>query len=212
MPSVSKIAPIVAVALVAVVVLAAFLIDGGKKGGGTEVASGVGAGTNPIAQAAQQSNRPAEAGVPGGAAGNNAPSLEGLVGGLEAKVKADPGNVNNKLLLAQTYAELGRLDDGMKLVREAQASNGGDARVKLVSAMVLSKSDDPKNLKEALTLFGEVAKAEPAQKGQAILHKGRVQKKMGDVKAAKATWKDGVAQLPESDPLRKEMEKELAGS
>ena len=42
-----------------------------------------------------------------------APMLVNLVGGLEAKVAADPGNIGNQILLAQTYAEVGRIPDGV---------------------------------------------------------------------------------------------------
>ena len=42
-------------------------------------------------------------------------SLSGLVAGLEKKVAANPGNIDQQLLLAQTYKELGSRDKGVKL-------------------------------------------------------------------------------------------------
>ncbi len=222
MPAISKIAPVLAVALVAIVVFIVFMADESGKGtapSGSEVATGVGQGSTPANNAGgvmagqSQAMRPAQSPIPQESApggGSAAPMLEGLVSGLEAKVKADPANLNNRLLLAQTYAELGRFEDGVRLLREMQSTNGDDSRVKLVAAMVLAKSENPEYLNEALKLLGDVAKQEPTQKGQAILHKGRVLKKMGNTAEAKTTWQEGIAQLPENDPLRKEIEKELA--
>jgi len=215
MPAMSKLAPVLAVALVAVVIVVAFMAD--DSGKTPMPAAGIAGGVPGAvpAQAQNEAMRPAQSPIPqgqgnGGAGAGAAPMLEGLVGGLEAKVKADPTNINNRLLLAQTYAELGRFDDSVKMLREMQTTNGDDSRVKLVAAMVLGKSENPEHLNEALKLLGDVEAKEPGQKGQAILHKGRVLKKMGNPDQAKSTWQEGMAQLPESDPLRKEIEKELA--
>ncbi len=48
-----------------------------------------------------------------------APDLGSLLGRLEDKVKAEPNNVSNRLLLAQTYNELGLADKALDEVRAA---------------------------------------------------------------------------------------------
>ena len=51
---------------------------------------------------------------------SSAPAIDALLGRLEEKVKADPGNVNNRILLAQTYKELGRMPDALQELRNIQ--------------------------------------------------------------------------------------------
>jgi len=48
-----------------------------------------------------------------------APDLGSLLGRLEDKVKAEPNNVSNRLLLAQTYNELGLTDKALDEIRAA---------------------------------------------------------------------------------------------
>lgn len=219
MSAFTKTAPIAAILLILIVVIVVLL--GGpssEQDKPVAVSQGVGAGATQSANSTaapvipQQSPIPGQQTAPGQQQGQDqsaAPMLGNLVTGLEAKVKADPENINNKLLLAQTYAELGRLNDGIKLLDGIPQDAGGDARVPLVTSMVYGKSDDPAHLKKALALLGDLESVDPARKGQIMLHKGKLLAKMGDNAAAKSTWEEGMKQLPESDPLRQEFEKEL---
>ena len=58
-----------------------------------------------------------------GAGSVAAPGLDSLLKGLEEKVAADPTNVNNRMLLAQTYNELGMQDKAMTEMRALQKDN-----------------------------------------------------------------------------------------
>lgn len=207
MGSLTKYAPVAGLGLVVVVIL--ILVASGDDDS-TAPVSGIDTDSVGSAPLPKASPLPKAQGQ-GGSAGGNAPMLESLVTGLESKVKADPGNVNNRLLLAQTYSELGRQDDALKMLEELRASNDGEPRVKLVSAMVLAKGENPQHLQQALTLLSGLEEVPGAQVGQVYLQRGKVQKKMGQADKAKATWQQGLDRVPESDPVRKELQQALAG-
>lgn len=200
----NKFAPVAGLALVVVVILIIALTGQDK-------------GPEPKAPVAGDKFVPQSSPVPASSAANsaagagNAPMLESLVAGLEAKVKADPGNTDNQLLLAQTYAELGRQEDALNLIKQVRGAAEGNARVRLVSAMVLMKSGDPASLNEALSLLQGLEELPGAQVGQVILQRGKIQSKLGNAEQATKTWRDGLARLPEGDPVRKELEKALSG-
>lgn len=214
MASISKMAPAIAIVLIVIVVIVVLVGEqGDDKGQLPQAAMGDGAGAGVAAPGpAAAPFKPQQSPVSPQAQEKSsaAPMLDNLVSGLEEKVKADPGNLNNKLLLAQTYAELDRMDQAIALVRELPQDTGGDTRITLVSAMVLGKSDNPEHLKEALALLSQLEAGEPARKGQVLLHKGKVQAKMGDNDGAKTTFQQGLDQLAPTDPIRQEIEKELA--
>jgi hypothetical protein len=68
-----------------------------------------------------------------------APDLSSLLGRMEDKVKAEPNNISNRLLLAQTYNELGLIDKALVEVRSAAKQFPDHSRAKLVLASIISK-------------------------------------------------------------------------
>ena len=139
-----------------------------------------------------------------------APMLADLVGRLEAKVKTDPANVSNQILLAQTYSELGRTDEGITILRKVALTKVETPRVNVVLASLLTKSDKPDDLAAALKLLDEATKADAAQAGIAELYRGRVFVAQGKKDLATKTWKAALKRIPATDGARTQLEDELA--
>ena len=103
-----------------------------------------------------------------------APGLENLVKGLEDKVASDPGNINNRMLLAQTYNELGMQDKALAEMRTLQKDNPDNGRVSLILGSILSQSNDQESLKESLPLLEKASGDKTIQQYfQLVLHRYR---------------------------------------
>jgi cytochrome c-type biogenesis protein CcmH/NrfG len=84
-----------------------------------------------------------------------AKSLGSLVEGLEKKVAATPENIDQQLLLAQTYNELDSREKSLVLLRKLNKQEPKNPQVKITLATVLMKSSDKQELNEALRVFDE---------------------------------------------------------
>jgi len=138
------------------------------------------------------------------------PMLANLLTGLEKKVAADPQNMGLKMLLAQTYAEVGEVSRGLEILREMNKSDPDNKKVSLVYATVLGKSNNPAELNEAMALLNELEKSNPEQKGPVLLQRGRIYLRMGEAESAKKQWQQVVTELPEASGYRKQAELELS--
>lgn len=142
--------------------------------------------------------------------GQAAPMLADLVGRLEAKVKTDPANVNNQMLLAQTYSELGRTDEGIAILRKVALTKVEAPRVNIVLASLLSKSTKSEDWDAALKLLDGSSKADANQAGVSDLYRGRIYIAQGKRDAAIQTWKAALKKIPATDNARVQIEEELA--
>ena len=138
-----------------------------------------------------------------------APMLANLVGRLEAKVKADPANISNQILLAQTYSELGRTEEGIAILRKAALTKVETPRVNVVLASLLSKSEKAEDLPIALKLLDDATKADSGQAGIAELYRGRIYIAQGKKDVAIKTWKAALKKIPATDNARAQLEDEL---
>lgn len=108
-------------------------------------------------------------------------SLGGLVAGLEKKVAANPENIDQQLLLAQTYSELDNRAKSIKLLRALNKQAPKNAQVKITFATILMKSDDKQELKESSQLFDEAIKLKPEAASMAKMYQGEIKVKLGNV-------------------------------
>lgn len=108
-------------------------------------------------------------------------SLSGLVAGLEKKVAANPGNIEQQLLLAQTYNELDNRDKSLALLRKLNKNSPNNAQVKITLATVLMKGSDKEELKESLQRFDEAIKLSPDVAKMAGLYQGEVKVKLANM-------------------------------
>ena len=140
-----------------------------------------------------------------------APGLDSLVAGLEAKVKADPANTGNRILLAQTYNELGMKDKAVTELRALHKQEPDNIRIETVLASILSQSSEPADLQEALQLLDHLAKSsDPSIKQYLIaMYKGDVLIRQQDHKEAMESWKIALQGMPASDNRRAMLEQRI---
>jgi cytochrome c-type biogenesis protein CcmH/NrfG len=204
--------PVLAIAVLVVVAAFVFVYDNGSK---TTVPAQPSVGTPAQDGGVGQTLQPLSSPVPAGDKGQgaqSAPMLGDLVGRLEAKVKAEPDNVDNQILLAQTYSELGRTDDGVAILRTLSKAERATPRVYVVLASLLSKSGQPQDLKEATQLLDKAEKQDPAQTGFVRLYRGRILVAQGDKDAAVKVWQDALKKVDPNDGARGQIEQELSRS
>ncbi len=128
-----------------------------------------------------------------------APGLGSLIGGLEAKVKADPSNMSNRILLAQTYNHLGFTEKALKELRVIQVEDPKNPQINLVLGSILSKSIKEEELKESITLLDKIEGADDKQKYLIEMHKGDAYSGLKQNDKALSHWKTALSLMPESD-------------
>jgi cytochrome c-type biogenesis protein CcmH/NrfG len=142
--------------------------------------------------------------------GVSAPGLENLVKGLEDKVAADPTNVNNRLLLAQTYNELGMQDKALTEMRSLQKENPENGRINLILGSILSNSNDQENVKESLTLLDKASGDKTVQQYLVHMYRGDALIRMQDHVGALEQWKLALQDMPPADNRRARLEQRIS--
>lgn len=146
-----------------------------------------------------------------GAAGKlAAPDLGGLLSGLEAKVKADPTDLGKRLLLAQTYNELGMGDKALTELRTMHEQDASNARVNLILAQVLSSSEKEADIKESLTLLDKLSTDKSVQQYLVHLYRGDAMIRQQDHEGALKEWKQALSMMPEADNRHTMLEQRIA--
>jgi tetratricopeptide (TPR) repeat protein len=140
-----------------------------------------------------------------------APGLDSLIAGLEAKVKADPKNVGNRVLLAQTYNELGMRDKAVTELRALHKQEPENLRVDMVLASLLSQSSEPADIQDSLDLLDRLAKStDPSIKQYLVsMYKGDALIRKQDHKGAMENWKSALQGMPAGDNRRTVLEQRI---
>ena len=139
-----------------------------------------------------------------------APDLGSLLGRLEDKVKSDPTNIGNRLLLAQTYNELGLGDKALDEVRAALVQAPDHARAQLVLASILSARQNEAELNEAKALLDGLKLNVKIKQYLVAMYLGDASIRLGDHDAALKSWKLALETMPPSDNRRAQIEKRIA--
>jgi cytochrome c-type biogenesis protein CcmH len=137
-------------------------------------------------------------------------SLADLLPGLEAKVAANPKDISHRLLLAQTYTELGQRDKSIKELRAVHKAEPQNNQATILLATALQEGNAPADLREAHKLLEEAVRRNPAVSPMARLYQGDILMKLGDAKGAMKVWKDYLGQMPAGDPRRGMFEEKIA--
>ena len=140
----------------------------------------------------------------------SAGNLADLLPGLEAKVAANPDNIDQRVLLGQTYAELGQRDKAIKELHTAHRAAPQDARITIVLATALMNDGTPAELRESFKLLGEAVGRKPEVAPMARLYQGDILTKLGDEQGALRIWKDYLRKMPAGDPQRTLFEDKIA--
>lgn len=140
----------------------------------------------------------------------SAPDLGSLLGRLEEKVKAEPNNINNRLLLAQTYNELGMADKAITEARSAGKQFPDNFRAKLVLSSVLCRQQDQGMLREAVEILTGLKKKPEVKQYLVSMYLGDAWIRLGDHSAAVDNWKLALKAMPTGDNRRRRIEKAIA--
>ena len=163
----------------------------------------------PVAETAAGADQNAAA-APSQAAPMKAGNLADLLPGLEAKVAANPNDVEQRVLLGQTYGELGQRDKAIKELRTAHRAAPQDARITILLATALMDGGPQSDLRESYKLLGEAVSNKPEVAPMARLYQGDILMKLGDNRGALKVWKDYLGKLPADDPRRTMFEDKIA--
>lgn len=147
----------------------------------------------------------------GGSAGRAPPpgTMEEALAALEARLQAEPGDIDGWLLLGSAYTSLGRLADaGLAYQRALQLSGGEDVDAKLGLAEALLLMDAEEGAAQAAGLIDEALAAQP-RNPKALWYGGLVARLRGDLPEAIRRW-DSLLQLGPPDQVRGVLERELA--
>jgi cytochrome c-type biogenesis protein CcmH len=147
---------------------------------------------------------------PSAQAAPGAGNLADLLPGLEAKVAANPDNVEQRALLGQTYNELGQRDKAIKELRTAHRAAPRDAHITIVLATALMNGGTADELRESYKLLGEAVSHKPEVAPMARLYQGDILAQLGDRRGALKVWKDYLSRMPAGDPQRTLFEDKIA--
>jgi cytochrome c-type biogenesis protein CcmH len=153
---------------------------------------------------------PAAVGGPG--MSGPAPSLNDLLPGLEAKVAANPRDIDQRLLLAQTYNEIGDRQKGIDALQAIHRDQPDNTRAALLLATTLMDQGSASDLRAAFALLDEAARRKPELAVMARLYQGEIRAQLGDREGAQRIWRAQLAQLPPGSPQRELYENKLAAT
>jgi cytochrome c-type biogenesis protein CcmH/NrfG len=139
-----------------------------------------------------------------------APDLSSLLGRLEDKVKSDPANIGNRLLLAQTYNELGLGDKALNEVRAALVQAPDHARAQLVLASILSSRQNEADLNEAKALLDSLKLNVKIKQYLVAMYLGDASIRLGEHDEALKNWQQALETMPPTDNRRAQIEKRIA--
>jgi len=139
-------------------------------------------------------------------------SLADLLPGLEAKVAANPKDVDQRLLLAQTYNELGQRDKGTRELRIVHRADPKNTEVTILLGAALMESDSRKDLNEAFALLDDAVRLKPAVSPMARLYQGDIRLKLGDTQGAVKIWQDYLNHTSAGDQRRAMFEEKIAAA
>lgn len=159
--------------------------------------------------ATQESEPSAQTGM-SGATNPSVASLADLLPRLEAKVAAAPRNYEQRLLLAQTYVELGQSAKGVEQLRRLHKQVPHDNPTTILLATSLIQQGTQADLRESSKLLEEALREKPAVMPMVRLYQGDIQMKLGDVPGAVKIWKDYLGKMSSGDPRRALFEEKIS--
>lgn len=157
----------------------------------------------------------AQSSIPPAEADGNAPkvaSLSDLLPGLEAKVAANPKDIDQRLLLARTYSELGQRDKAVRELRIVHRAQPKNTEVTILLATALMEGDSRRDLDESFALLDEAVRQNPAVSPMARLYQGDIRAKLGDTKGAIRIWQDYLNHMSAGDQRRSMFEDKIAAA
>jgi cytochrome c-type biogenesis protein CcmH len=138
----------------------------------------------------------------------NIAMIQGMVGGLAAKLESNPDDFNGWMLLGRSYTVLKNLDGAKQAyVHALRLKPADDAPKAQLNALVLADAAAPSPA--LVKLADELHKAD-AGEPLALYILGQDRAAAGDGVAARTLWRDAAAHLPADAPLKTEITRRMA--
>ncbi|MDP2829598.1 MAG: tetratricopeptide repeat protein [Sulfuricellaceae bacterium] len=126
---------------------------------------------------------------------DGAPDVAAMISRLEARLAAKPDDVDGQLMLARSYANLGRVQDAIKAWRKALELKPGENEALGGMIAMLLKGGDESSAHEALGLIAEMRRQEPEEAAW-LWYQGLAYNRLGQTEKAKASLKTMLKMLP----------------
>ncbi len=139
--------------------------------------------------------------------------IRGMVGGLEAKLKSNPGDFDGWLRLGRARAVLGEMDKSRDAFAQAVKQRPGDVDALLALAGATTEADggDAKPVSPgAATVWRRVLALDPNQP-EALWYGGRVEAEAGRPAEAARLWQQLLAQLEPGSQDHAQVKRSLDG-
>jgi len=136
--------------------------------------------------------------------------LEDLLPALEAKVAANPKDLDQRMLLARTYMELGQREKGIKAFRALHKDDPKNHEIVILFATSLLESNNKADLDEARRLLDTAVRLKPSVAPMARLYQGEIALKLGDKRGAVGIWSGYLKTMSPDDPKRAMFEQRIA--
>lgn len=148
--------------------------------------------------------------VPAGHGAAGETSIDEVMSQLQAKLQANPNDVEGWRMLARTYLVTNRPQDALGAYEKAIAIAGDkDAGLNLDFAEAMILTEDPSLQAKAAGIVTGILAADPNNQ-KALWYAGVMAYKANDTATAKARWTELLAQNP-PDEIRQVIEQQLQG-
>ena len=167
-----------------------------------------------VTATAQAAPAPAPATQPdaGGFTPEQRQMIEGMVGGLAARLQQNPDDYNGWMMLGRSYTVLKRLDDAAGAYEKAIGLKPKELQPRLQYVNLLLAGTDPDApgaLPERLTKAADGILAIDASQPDALYVNGLARAKAGDKAGARERWTKAQSGLPDGAPLKVEITRRL---
>ena len=135
--------------------------------------------------------------------------IEGMVGGLAAKLAQDPADYEGWMMLGKSYTVLRKTDDAAKAYEKAMALKPAEIAPKLqYAALLITASATGAAPPAATKALAEILKADPKHP-EALYLTGMVAIRTGDKALARKSFEQAQAAAPADTPIKAEAAHQL---
>ncbi len=136
--------------------------------------------------------------------------VEGMVERLRARLEDEPEDLEGWRMLARSYRVLGRREEALAIYRDLAARQPQEVEAQLDYAFALLEAEGARGglPEEAVAAFERVL-ALDSEQPDALFYLGVAAFERGDREGAVRLWRRLVERLPEDDPRREQLERQL---
>jgi cytochrome c-type biogenesis protein CcmH len=137
--------------------------------------------------------------------------IEGMVGRLAARMKADPENLEGWIKLANAYGVLGQQDEARAAWAEAakRAPARLDVQLDYAGALIAGRTDLASNLPAEFPDAVKRVRTLDPDNPLGLFYAGVIARAQGRTDEARTLWQKVLALLPEGSPERQQLQREI---